>query len=68
MKKILITTFLITASLAVIAKPAYRGPITRIAEDGTETTVYLHGDEYFHYSRNLNSRHRRKLIDMVHAQ
>ena len=50
MKKILITTFLITASLAVIAKPAYRGPITRIAEDGTETTVYLHGDEYFHYT------------------
>lgn len=50
MKKILITIYLITASLAVIAKPAYPGPIKCVAEDGTEKTIYLHGDENFHYT------------------
>lgn len=33
----------------VMAKPAYRGPIVQIAADGTEKTVYLHGDEHFSY-------------------
>lgn len=31
------------------AKPAYRGPVERTLPDGSKTTVYLHGDEFFHW-------------------
>ena len=49
MKKILNIVLLMAVSVAVMAKPAYRGPIVRTAADGTEKIVYLHGNEHFHY-------------------
>ena len=35
--------------MAVMAVPARRGGIVRTAADGTEKTVFLNGDECFHY-------------------
>ena len=52
MKKILGIACLCAVVATATAKPAYRGPITRVAEDGTEQIVYLHGNEYFHYMTN----------------
>ena len=52
MKKIVAGVLLATISIGVMAVPAKRGPITRIAEDGTEQVVYLHGDEHLHYMTN----------------
>ncbi|MBR1878066.1 MAG: M6 family metalloprotease domain-containing protein [Paludibacteraceae bacterium] len=49
MRKSIVTIFLCYLALYITAKPAYRGPITRIAADGSEQTVYLHGNEHFHY-------------------
>ena len=37
------------AAMRVSGVPAYRGPIVRTADDGTEKIVYLHGNEHFHY-------------------
>lgn len=49
MKK-LVSLFICLAIVATaMAKPAYRGPITRTLADGTEKVVYMHGDEHFHY-------------------
>lgn len=44
-------TILVLCSIGIttMGKPAYRGAITRTLEDGTKKTVYLHGDEHFHY-------------------
>ena len=46
-------TGFIIISLAVavwaMAVPAKPGPIVLVEEDGTERTVFLHGDEFFHY-------------------
>ena len=54
MKKLIsLMTCLVLAGMAT-AKPAYRGPIVQIAEDGTEKTVYLHGDEHFSYMTDEN--------------
>ena len=49
MKRISIFVLLFSIAVTAIAKPAYRGAITRTLEDGTEKTVFLHGNEHFHY-------------------
>lgn len=49
MKKFISLISCLVLAGMVMAVPAYRGPIVQIAEDGTEKTVYLHGDEYFSY-------------------
>ncbi len=49
MKKIISLMSCLVLAGMVMAKPAYRGPIVQVAEDGTEKTVYLHGDEHFSY-------------------
>lgn len=49
MKKFISLMSCLVLAGMVMAKPAYRGPIVQIAEDGTEKTVYLHGDEHFSY-------------------
>ena len=52
MKKIgLIVVFcaLITSAWAI---PARKGAFVRVQPDGTEVTVYLHGDEHFHWMTN----------------
>ncbi|MCR5050894.1 MAG: M6 family metalloprotease domain-containing protein [Paludibacteraceae bacterium] len=54
MKKIISIVLLIAVSAIAMAKPAKRGPIVRTAEDGTEQVVYLHGDEWFHYTTDEN--------------
>lgn len=49
MRKIALAAMFCAVGTIAMAKPAYRGPITRTAEDGTEKTVFLHGNESFHY-------------------
>lgn len=49
MKKVISLWICLALVGMTMAKPAYRGPITKIAENGTEKTVYLHGNEHFHY-------------------
>ncbi len=49
MKKTLGLLCLCLLAISASGKPAYRGPITRTTEDGTEKIVYLHGNEHFHY-------------------
>ena len=49
MKKFISLMSCLVLAGMVMAKPAYPGPIVQIAEDGTEKTVYLHGDEHFSY-------------------
>ena len=49
MKKIFSILFLCAITVGVMAVPARRGPITRTAEDGTENTVFLHGNAFYHY-------------------
>jgi len=46
-----ICSLLLVAGMAtaVMAVPARRGGVVRTAADGTEQTVFLHGDECFHY-------------------
>lgn len=50
-KTILTVTCCITAAF-MFAKPAKRGPITVTQADGTETVIYQHGDEHFHWATN----------------
>lgn len=48
MKKIILTVaFALMGFASTFASKAYPGPITVIQSDGTELTVYLHGDENF---------------------
>lgn len=48
MKKIILSmTFALMGFASAFASKAYPGPITVIQSDGTELTVYLHGDENF---------------------
>lgn len=49
MKKFTLIAMLCAVGMIAMAKPAYRGPIVRTMEDGTEKIVYLHGNEDFHY-------------------
>ena len=52
MKKLFLLVFSIALVAIVNAKPAYRGAIERIQEDGSTITVYQHGDEFFHWTTN----------------
>lgn len=48
----LVTAIIILIALApqgIMAVPAYRGKINYTQPDGSRLTVYLRGDEYFHY-------------------
>lgn len=54
MKKIAFVAMLCAVGMTAMAKPAYRGPIVRTMEDGTEKIVYLHGNEDFHYMTDAN--------------
>ena len=49
MKKIFTTLFVAGIAIAVMAVPARRGGVVRTAADGTEKTVFLQGDECYHY-------------------
>ncbi len=49
MKRIIHIFCLFLLPWALCAVPAWRGPIVRTQSDGTEKTVYLHGDQFFHY-------------------
>ena len=49
MRNLLSIVLLFVIAVTATAVPAYRGPITRTMEDGTEKTVYLYGNEHFHY-------------------
>ena len=44
-----IVFLLVVCAVMAQAVPAYRGPIVRTLEDGTQKIVYMHGDEYSHY-------------------
>ena len=44
-----IIVFTLAIAATATAVPAYRGPIVRTMEDGSEKIVYLHGNEHFHY-------------------
>ena len=44
-----IIVFTLAVAATATAVPAYRGPIVRTMEDGSEKIVYLHGNEHFHY-------------------
>lgn len=41
--------WLATLATTIMAVPARRDALLRTAADGTEKTVYLHGNEHFHY-------------------
>ena len=56
MKKICVLFLLFAVYATVMAKPAKPGPIVRTAEDGTEKIVYLHGNEWFHYTTDEQGR------------
>lgn len=50
MKKIILSiAFALFGITSSFAAKAYPGPITVIQSDGTELTVYLHGDEHFNW-------------------
>ena len=45
---------LCAVAVSAIAVPARRGGVVRTAADGTEQTVFLNGDETFHYITDAN--------------
>ena len=49
MRKLLGIVVLCAVAASAIAVPARRGGVVRTAADGTEKTVFLNGDEFFHY-------------------
>ena len=49
MRKILFIVSLLMLSMRLWSVPATREPVVRILADGSADTVYLHGDEYYHY-------------------
>ena len=49
MRKTLIISILSIVYIPLFAVPAYRGPYKITQADGSEKTVYVHGDEHFHY-------------------
>lgn len=53
-RHIIFLFFLLTTCMLMQAKPAYRGPIQKTQADGSQITVYMHGDEHFHYTTNAN--------------
>ncbi len=56
MKKIFSLVLLFAATATAMAIPAKPGPIVRTAEDGTEKIIYLHGNEWFHYTTDEQGR------------
>jgi len=52
MRKVVILLMVVVSAGVLCAKPAYRGPIERTQPDGSTITVYLHGDEFFHWETN----------------
>ena len=54
MKKLSILVFIFTMATAAWAVPARRGGIIKTQPDGSEVTIYQHGDEYFHWMTNEN--------------
>ena len=56
MRKLFSIVSVIAIAVTVMAVPAYRGPIVRTMEDGSEKTVYLHGNEHFHYMTDAEGR------------
>ena len=49
MKKVLSILCVCAVAVSAMAVPARRDGMVRTAADGTEKTVYLHGNEFFHY-------------------
>lgn len=49
MKKILSIVMIAAVALSAWAVPARKGAMIRTAADGTQKTVYLHGNEHFHH-------------------
>lgn len=49
MKKVLSVVVCACMALGIKAVPAYQGPRVVTQPDGTELTVFAHGDEYFHW-------------------
>ena len=52
MKKIGLIAILSVLVCSAWAIPARRGGIVKVQPDGTEVTVYQHGDEYFRWMTN----------------
>ncbi len=52
MKKLMLIMCGIAMVTVLNAKPAFRGPINRVQPDGSTITVYMHGDEFFHWETN----------------
>lgn len=52
MKKVSIISFLCIVAVTVWAIPARRNGVVKVQPDGSELTVYQHGDEYFHWQTN----------------
>ena len=52
MKKISILALICAMTTAVWAVPARRGGVVKIQPDGSQITVYQHGDEHFHWQTN----------------
>ena len=50
----IIATFLLLNTLPTQAAPARRGPITVLQPDGKTITVLLHGDEWCHWTTDLD--------------
>jgi M6 family metalloprotease-like protein len=49
MKKLFSLLAVCAVAVSAIAVPARPGGIVRTLEDGTQKTVFIHGDEHFHY-------------------
>ena len=49
MRKTIVLGLMVAFAAAAWAVPAKPGPTVITEADGTERTVYLHGDEFFHY-------------------
>lgn len=50
MKKILIIGCILLCAVAAYAVPAHPGGFVRTLPDGTQQKVFLHGDEFFHWT------------------
>ncbi len=49
MNKLITVILFLSLALSIFAMPAYHGPHFITLDDGTELTLYNHGDEHFHY-------------------
>lgn len=53
MRKIVLVIACLAACYAMLAVPASPEPILRYQPDGSVDTLYLHGDEYYHYFTDI---------------